>query len=154
MGISTQFNKEAPVTEIGRLGRSEERAAWLFLLPWLVGLLCFLIIPLLWSVWVSLSDERLLAPGRFIGLRNYMDMFTADPLFYQALYVTLKWVVLTTPLYLVTGLALSLLLNQRLPGMNLFRTILYIPAVLSGVAVARRRCPGRDSCAPNEDRIW
>jgi multiple sugar transport system permease protein len=136
MGISTHFSRQARHTPVGRLGRSEERAAYLFLIPWLVGLVCFMIVPLVWSIWVSLSNERLLAPGRFIGLGNYIDMFTKDPLFYQALYVTLKWVVLTTPLYLLAGLALSLLLNQRVPGMNLFRTILYIPAVLSGVAVA------------------
>jgi multiple sugar transport system permease protein len=131
-----EFARERPVSVRGRLGRSEERAAYLFLIPWVVGLLCFLIIPLIWSIWVSLSDERLLMPGKFIGLRNYTEMFTEDPLFYQALWVTVKWVILTTPFYLAAGLLLSLLLNQRLPGMNLFRTILYIPAVLSGVAVA------------------
>lgn len=136
MGLSSELEKQAPLTGMGRLARAEERAAYLFMLPWFVGLVAFMIVPLLWSIWVSMSDERLLLPGKFIGLQNYVKMFTADPLFYQALYVTLKWVALTTPLYLVAGLGLSMLLNQRLRGMNLFRTILYIPAVLSGVAVA------------------
>lgn len=136
MGLSSEIDKQAPLTGMGRLGRAEERAAYLFLLPWFVGLVAFMIVPLAWSVWVSMSDERLLVPGKFVGLENYVKIFTADPLFYQALYVTLKWVALTTPLYIVTGLALALLLNQRLHGMNVFRTILYIPAVLSGVAVA------------------
>ncbi len=136
MRVYGQFTRETPLTVRGKLGRSEEIAAYLFLIPWAIGLLFFLIIPLVWSVWISLSDERLLMPGKFIGLGNYIDMFTRNPLFYQALYVTLKWVLLTTPLYLAAGLGISLLLNQRLPGMNLFRTVLYIPAVLSGVAVA------------------
>jgi len=136
MRIAGQFEKETPATRPGKLGRSEERAAYLFLIPWFIGLVSFMFIPLIWSIWISLTDERLLMPGKFIGVKNYVDMFTANPLFYQALYVTVKWVALTTPLYLVAGLGLSLLLNQRLPGMNLFRTILYIPAVLSGVAVA------------------
>jgi multiple sugar transport system permease protein len=136
MRITNDFAKSTPAIGRGRLGRSEELAAYLFLIPWVIGLLSFLVIPLLWSIWVSLTNERLLLPGKYIGLTNYIEMFTQDPNFRQALYVTVKWVLLTMPLYLVTGLALSLLLNQRLPGMNLFRTILYIPAVLSGVSVA------------------
>ena len=81
-----------------------------------------------------MSDEQLVKPGRFIGLDNYTQIFTNDPSFYQSLGVTLRWILLTTPLFLVAGLGLALLLNQKLPGMRLFRTILYIPAVLSGVA--------------------
>lgn len=136
MRIANDFARGTPAISRGRLGRSEELAAYLFLTPWVIGLLSFLVIPLIWSIWVSLTNERLLLPGKYIGLTNYIDMFTQDANFRQALYVTVKWVFLTMPLYLVTGLALSLLLNQRLPGMNLFRTILYIPAVLSGVSVA------------------
>jgi multiple sugar transport system permease protein len=122
--------------KLGINARREERVAYLFLLPWLVGLVAFLIIPLGWAIWISLSDERLLVEGQFVGLQNYVTIFTEDEFFYKSLSVTLKWVLLSTPLYLVVGLLLSLLLNQRLPGMNIFRTILYIPAVLSGVAVA------------------
>ena len=120
---------------LGKNERREEWAAYLFLLPWIVGVLGFLLIPLLWATWISLTDEQLFVAGRFVGLKNYVDIFTADEFFYKSLGVTLRWVLFTTPLYLVAGLLLSLLLNQRLPGMNLFRTILYIPAVLSGVAV-------------------
>ena len=122
----------------GRLGsqeRQEERAAYLFLLPWFAGLLFFLVIPLLWSVYMSMTDEQLLRPGKFVGLSNYVYMFTGDQRFYKALQVTFTWIVFAVPFFLITGLLLSLLLNQRLRGMYLFRTILYIPAVLSGVAV-------------------
>ena len=122
--------------KLGINARREERVAYLFLLPWLVGLVAFLLIPLGWAVWISLSDERLLVQGQFVGLQNYVDIFTKDEYFYKSLSVTFRWVLFTTPLYLGVGLLLSLLLNQRLPGMNLIRTILYIPAVLSGVAVA------------------
>ena len=114
--------------------RREERAAYLFLSPWLVGLVLFLAAPLAWSVYISMSDEQLLKPGQFIGLDNYQQIFTNDPSFYQSLAVTLRWILLTTPVFLAAGLGLALLLNQKLPGMRLFRTILYIPAVLSGVA--------------------
>ncbi len=119
----------------GPMERHEERVAYLFLLPWFVGLLAFLLVPLIWSVNISFTDTQLLRPGRYIGLGNYTYMFGQDQTFYHALWVTLKWLVLTTPLYLACGVALALVLNQKLRGMNLFRTILYIPAVLSGIAV-------------------
>ena len=122
-------------TRPGRLARREERVAYLFLLPWFVGLLGFMLIPLGSMLWTSLTDEQLLRPGRFIGLANYVYMFTQDPYFYHSLGVTAQWIGITTPLYLIAGIALGLLLNQQLRGMHLFRTILYVPAVLSGVAV-------------------
>lgn len=120
----------------GNLARAEERAAYLFLTPWLVGIVAFLAIPLVYAVWISLTDEQLLRPGDFVGLGNYATILGSDPYFWTALRVTFSWVLLTTPLFMIAGLAVALLLNQKLPGMNIFRTILYIPAVLSGVAVA------------------
>jgi multiple sugar transport system permease protein len=116
----------------------EERAAFLFLTPWFAGLLLFLVIPLGYAVYISMTDRRLISGARthFIGLDNYAYMFTQDGLFYHSLYITAKWLVLTTPLFLAAGLVISLFLNQKYFGMNVFRTILYIPAVVSGVAVA------------------
>jgi multiple sugar transport system permease protein len=132
---SGEARPASPKKVRGGQARAEERAAYLFLAPWLIGLVVFLAAPLAWSVYISMSDEQLLKVGQFIGLENYRTIFTADPSFYQALGVTLRWIVLTTPLFLVAGLGLALLLNQKLPGMRLFRTVLYIPAVLSGVAI-------------------
>ena len=116
----------------------EERAAFLFLTPWFAGLFFFLVIPLGYAVYISMTDRRLISsgPASFIGLDNYVYMFTRDGFFYHALYITAKWLVLTTPLFLAAGLVISLFLNQKYFGMNVFRTILYIPAVVSGVAVA------------------
>jgi multiple sugar transport system permease protein len=120
----------------GGMGRGEERAAWLFLSPWLAGLLLFLALPLGWAVWLSFTDEQLLRPGQFVGLENYVRAFTRDPSFYKALQVTLTWIVIAVPVFLISGLLVALLLNQKFPGMGLFRTVLYVPAVLSGVAIA------------------
>lgn len=115
--------------------RSEERWAYLFLSPWLGGLALLFGVPLAYAVYISLSNESLYKIGRFIGLGNYEQILTQDPSFIQALTVTIKWIALSTPLLLVAGLGVALLLNQKLPGMNGFRTLLYVPAVLSGVAV-------------------
>ena len=122
-------------TRSGALARAEDRAAYLFLLPWLAGLVLFVAAPLGWSVWISLTDEQLLRPGDYIGTANYEQIFSADPYFVHSLGVTLRWILFTTPIFLAAGLGVAILLNQKLPGMNAFRTILYIPAVLSGVAV-------------------
>ena len=116
--------------------RGEERAAYLFLAPWLVGFVFFLLVPLLWAIWLSFTDEQLLRGGEFIGLDNYVRAFTGDPSFYKALGVTLTWIMIAVPLFLITGLLVALLLNQRLRGMSFFRTLLYVPAVVSGVAIA------------------
>jgi multiple sugar transport system permease protein len=92
--------------------------------------------PILATVFFSFTQWKITEPPNFIGLTNYILMFTADPQFLNALKVTFLYVVYSLPLKLVAGLALSLLLNLKIPGMNFFRTIFYIPAVISGVAVS------------------
>lgn len=121
---------------IGRMARAEERAAYLFLLPWLIGIVVFLIGPIVASVLISLTNWNLVSEPQWVGLDNYREMLFDDRKFWQSLRVTLYYTILSVPLYLVFGLAISMLLNLRLRGMYLFRTILYLPAVISGVAVA------------------
>lgn len=122
--------------ERGRMARQEERAAYLFLLPWLIGLVVFLLGPIIASIGISMTNWNIITPPQWVGLENYQEMLFDDPNFWQSIRVTLKYTLLSVPLYMVAGLALSLLLNMRLRGMYLFRTILYLPSVLSGVAVA------------------
>jgi multiple sugar transport system permease protein len=123
-------------SRLGRMARREERIAYLFLLPWLCGLLAFWIVPMVWSIALSASDWDIITAPSWVGLDNYREMLTDDRHFWLAVGVTLKYILLSVPLYLVVGLLLSLLLNLRLRGMNVFRTILFVPSVLSGVAVA------------------
>jgi multiple sugar transport system permease protein len=120
----------------GLMARKEQRAAYLFLSPWLIGLAAFWIVPIIASVALSLTEYNIITPPRFIGLENYREMLFDDRTFWVSIRVTLKFMVLSVPLYLVCGLLLSLLLNLKVRGINLFRTIFFLPAVLSGVAVA------------------
>lgn len=120
----------------GLMARKEQRAAYLFLSPWLIGLAAFWIIPIIASVGLSLSEYNIITPPHFVGLENYREMLFDDRTFWVSIRVTLKFMVLSVPLYLVCGLLLSLLLNLKVRGINLFRTIFFLPAVLSGVAVA------------------
>ena len=115
--------------------RREERDGYLFAAPWLIGTLIFLVGPIVASVVISLTNWNLMTAPTFVGIENYQEMLD-DRQFWQSVRVTLLYVALALPLYQVAGLALALLLNLRLRGMYLFRTILFLPAVLSGVAVA------------------
>lgn len=119
----------------GRLSRREGRAGVLFASPWLLGAVLFLIGPIIASVLISLTNWNLLSSPKLVGLENYREMLH-NRNFWQSVKVTLFFTVLAVPLYQVVGLALALLLNLRVRGMYLFRTILFLPAVLSGVAVA------------------
>lgn len=117
----------------------ERRAAktgYLALSPWMVGFVIFYAFPILATFYFSLTQWTLVDPPVWIGLDNYVRMFTRDPLFISSLKATTLFVVLSLPLKLVLGLMLALLLNLKIPGMNLFRTVFFIPAVISGVAVS------------------
>jgi len=120
----------------GLIARKEQRAAYLFLSPWLIGLAVFWVAPTIASGLLSVSRWNIIQPPHWLGLQNYREMLFDDRTFWVSIRVTLKYMVLSVPLYLVIGLLLSLLLNLKIRGINLFRTILFLPSVLSGVAVA------------------
>ena len=88
---------------LSRNARNEERAAYLFLLPWLLGLLIFTGGPILASLAISLTNWNLLNPPQWVGLDNYREM-AGDWNFWQSVKVTLRYVVMSVPLYLVAGL--------------------------------------------------
>lgn len=121
--------------KLGILALREERIAYLFLLPWLIGLLVFVIGPIVASLFISMTNWNLMNPPQWVGFKNYEDMFS-DRDFYNSLGVTLRYVALSVPIYMVTGLVLALLLNQKIRGMYIFRTILFMPSVIAGTAVA------------------
>jgi multiple sugar transport system permease protein len=109
---------------------------YLFISPWLVGLVLWHLGPLLASLVISFTDWEILTTPRFVGLDNYVRMFTNDDLFWTTLFNTLYFVLGSVPLRLGLALLLALMLNRKRPGMRLFRTIFYLPSVTAGVAVA------------------
>ena len=108
---------------------------YLFAGPLLVGLIVFTIGPVLASLAIGFCKYDIFTPPQWIGGRNYADLFR-DPLFWQSLKVTVIYSICAVPLGLILGLAVALLMNQKIRGIALFRTIYYLPAVVSGVAVA------------------
>jgi multiple sugar transport system permease protein len=116
------------------IAQEEELAAYIFLLPWLLGFLLFTLGPIIASLYLSFMRWNIVRPAEFVGLYNYNRIFTADKNFRQALRVTFTYAAITMPLGIVTGLAMALLLNMKIKGMYLYRTFFYLPAVLPGVS--------------------
>lgn len=116
--------------------KKEERAGFLFLSPWIVGLLFITIGPMAASLYLSFTDYNLLQPPEWIGLENFTRMFD-DARLINSLKVTFLFVFISVPLQLIAALALALVLDRGLRGMNFYRSIYYLPSLLGGsVAIA------------------
>lgn len=119
-----------------RLLRREYLAFYLFASPWLIGLLCFTLGPMIASFLLSFADYPLIVAPKWIGLGNYVKLFTNDKLVWQALRVTLLYSLGAIPTMLTFSFFIAMLLNQSIKGVTALRTIYYLPAVISGVPVA------------------
>ncbi|GCE23450.1 carbohydrate ABC transporter permease [Dictyobacter kobayashii] len=114
----------------------EARSFWLLISPWVIGFIFFTGGPVIASFILSFTDYTGTSTvPNFIGLQNYVTLFS-DSIFLKSLAVTVYYVVLSVPLALIGSLMLALLLNQRVRFLGVFRTIYYIPTVISGVAVS------------------
>ena len=116
--------------------RRDTVEGYLFILPVVLGLLIFTIGPMLASLYISFTKYPLLRSPEWIGLRNYVNMFTKEPNFWQSVKVTLLYAITAVPLGILGAFLLALLLNQRVKGMSFFRTSFYIPTIVPAVASA------------------
>ncbi len=98
---------------------------------WLTGFFALQLSPLATSLWYSFTDFEMIGGASFIGLRNYFDIFE-DPDFTLSLKVTFKYVLIAVPGKIIFALIIALILSQNLKGINLFRTLYYIPSILGG----------------------
>lgn len=129
----------------------DNKAAYLFLAPWIIGIVVFTIGPMLASLYLSFTDYNLLKsplknPPDFIGLDNYVEML-GDSAFWNSFRVTVTYVVVSVPLQLILALALALLLDRGLRGLPIYRSIFYLPSLLGGsvaVAILWRQVFGKD----------
>lgn len=112
----------------------EALTGWLFALPWIAGFLLFTVGPMLFSLYTSFTEYNIIKAPKWIGLENYETLFTNDPYFYKALSNTLWMVVVKIPIVMVAAIGIALLLNVNIPGGKFFRTIIYLPNILSGIA--------------------
>lgn len=108
---------------------------FLFITPWLMGFVLFTLGPMLTSLWLSFHKYDLVT-SQFVGVENYRRLFVRDELFWKALHNTMTYAVFSVPLGIVGSLGLALLLNQRVRGIPLFRTMYYLPSLVPAVASA------------------
>jgi multiple sugar transport system permease protein len=118
------------------LARNEAITGYVFLLPWVIGFLWFTLYPLVRSFTLSFTNYSGGAPAVFTGLDNFKQIFTNDPLFWQSVKVTLIYSVLAVPCGLAFSLALAMLLNQKIRFLPFWRTMYYMPSLVTGAAVA------------------
>lgn len=130
-----------------RRSRSEAVEAFLFLLPWFGGILIFTAGPLVASLYLSFTNFNLLQLPEWVGLENYLEMFTADPRYIHSLKVTFTYVLIGVPLNLAFALLIAVMMTQKVRALGLFRSVYYLPSLLGGsvaVAVMWRQLFGRE----------
>lgn len=135
----------------GGRGPRGGRAAYLFLAPWIAGLVLVTIIPMAASLYLSFTDYRLGAHANWVGVANYVRMLTADPTFMSAAGVTIRYVFISVPLQLAFALLIASVLNRGVRGLPIYRSVYYLPSLLGGsvaVAVLWRRLFSSDGLLP------
>lgn len=123
---------------VRRSARARKEAAWFYVMisPWLIGFLVFLAGPLLASLYFSFTDYDLLTPPRWIGLGNYRHMFGTDRLFWKVVGNTVFYTAIAVPATTIVSIGLAALLHRSVPGIRVFRTIVYLPSLVPLVASA------------------
>jgi multiple sugar transport system permease protein len=115
----------------------QNRTAYLFLLPWLLGFFCLTLGPMLGSLYLSFTKYNLLNAPVWNGLDNYKTIFTDDQSFVNSIVLTFKYVLMAVPLRLAFALAVAMALNKGLKLLGVYRTVYYVPSLLGGsVAIA------------------
>lgn len=131
-----KFHKEQVLKQhSSKLDNSRARAGFLFALPWIIGFLAFSLYPICISIYYSMTNFNIFQSPTWVGLDNYKELF-ADEKFYKSLWNTFYMVVLGTPVSLIVGLLLAVLLNQKIKGLPFFRTIFYLPSIVPTVAAS------------------
>ncbi|MEV8316448.1 sugar ABC transporter permease [Streptomyces sp. NPDC059900] len=116
-----------------RRRRSETATAWAFVSPAVLVILGLSVLPVIWSLLLSFQANDLVTPSRWVGLDNYRAL-SQDPNFSQAVRNTLLYTLMYVPLSIVIGLALALALNRRIHFVGLYRTLFFVPFVISATA--------------------
>jgi multiple sugar transport system permease protein len=136
--VTARGRERAPASSRPRAGRraarlKESLAGWGFAAPNLVLMTTFLFVPIVWALVISFQQTQGFGDAEWAGWDNYATLI-ADPVFWQSLVNTVVFTMATVPIELAGGLGLAALLNSVLPARGVFRTIIVLPMVISGVA--------------------
>jgi multiple sugar transport system permease protein len=132
-----QIAQPQPQVQKPRLSLAAKRTivGYIFIMPFILGFLFWFLGPTLFSGWLSLTEWNLITPPKIIGLENFKEMFS-DRLLGQAIKVTAIYSIVSVPVGLVLGFMLALLMNTKVRGIRMFRTIYYLPSIVPAVANA------------------
>ncbi len=122
---------------LNRYLNQESTAGVVFCLPFIIGFLMFLIIPMGISFYYSLCDYDILSPPKFVGIKNYIEMFTNDAVFWKSVKATLYFALVSVPLRLIFALLVAMILVRQTRATGFYRAAYYLPSIIGGsVAVA------------------
>jgi multiple sugar transport system permease protein len=131
MSVTVPEQQRLTPTNLRKLARG-----LLFVSPWLVGFLIFTLVPLVTSIYFSFHRYDLMRPPSFVGLTNYVRMFTKDPRFINSVYNTVFYVGFSAPLGVISAFLLANLLNTRIVGRSVFRALFFFPSIVPAVVTA------------------
>ena len=137
MAIDKELTVVAPLAK-RRVSQAQREAieGYLYALPWALGFILFIAGPMLASLFLSFTRYDIARPPTFVGVQNYVRAFTSDPLFWPSMGRTFSYALVMIPLAISASLLLAMLLNRRLPGTNILRTIYFLPHLTPIVATA------------------
>lgn len=127
--------------------RKDNLAGYAFISPFIIGFLCFTVIPMGASLFLSFTSYDLFTAPKWIGLDNFKEMFTGDEKYWQSLKVTFTYVLAGVPLRLGFALFIAVILNNAAKGTAIYRTLFYLPSIIGGsvaVAIMWRNIFGND----------
>lgn len=111
-------------------------SGYLFIAPMMIGFFVFVLLPIITSIFMGLTDWPLIKDPKFVGFDNYIKIFIADPVFKKSVWNTIYFTLLLVPANIIITLGLALLLEKRIKGVGIFRTIIFTPYVTSMVVWA------------------
>ncbi|MEV6285608.1 sugar ABC transporter permease [Kribbella sp. NPDC051770] len=126
--------------------RRDAVTGYLFLTPWLIGLVAITLGPILASLYLAFTDYSLLKPPEWVGLANFQEMLS-DRRLHKSLLVTFQYVFVSVPLQLLMALGLAIVLNKGVRGLGFYRSVFYLPSLLAGsvsIAILWRQIFGQD----------
>lgn len=128
---------QAPVRRTGfwTMRTKEAVTGYLFILPWLIGFVVFIAGPMLFSLYASFTNYDVTSQFDWVGLKNYKKMLFDDPLYWKSMYNTLYFTVFAVPIGILVGVVSAVMLNLDIPFQKMWRTIFFLPKVLTGVSV-------------------
>lgn len=135
-GHMSKENDAVKSSKAKSLAQRKTLVAYSFILPNLIGFFVFTFIPIIFSLLLSFCEWDSGNPIKFVGLKNFITMFTNDSSFWISLKNTLYYTVVTVPVTMAISLFLAILMNKKLKGRVFFRSVLFFPYVASLVAVA------------------